>query len=190
MLKLSGLAVASAAFAADIVPPPDYSLNIAPYEFEAGPHKTIKTIAYNGQVPGPLLRFKEGRPVTIEVTNQTANSEVVHWHGLFLPSSVDGAMEEGTPMIPPGKSARYSFDPRPAGFRWYHTHTFAGKDLHKGQYTGEHGFLLIEPRDNPARYDQEISPLPPASCCGTRTAPSSSRSASTSVLQSSRPASS
>ena len=44
----------------------------------------------------------------------------------------------------------------PAGFRWYHTHVFAGKDLHKGQYTGEHGFLLIEPRDNPARYDQEI----------------------------------
>src|SRR5271163_4988069 len=68
----------------------------------------------------------------------------------------DGAMEEGTPMIPPGGRARYTFTPRPAGFRWYHTHIFAGKDLHKGQYTGEHGFLLIEPRDNPARYDQEF----------------------------------
>lgn len=59
-------------------------------------------------------------------------------------------------MIPPGGRARYTFTPRPAGFRWYHTHIFAGKDLHKGQYTGEHGFLLIEPRDNPARYDQEF----------------------------------
>ena len=58
--------------------------------------------------------------------------------------------------IPAGGHARYTFTPRPAGFRWYHTHVFAGKDLHRGQYTGEHGFLLIEPRDNPARYDQEI----------------------------------
>jgi FtsP/CotA-like multicopper oxidase with cupredoxin domain len=157
MLKLSGLTVASTAFTADAKPAsPDYTLDIAPYALEAGPHRTIRTIAYNGQVPGPLLRFQEERPVTIEVTNHTANSEVVHWHGLFLPSSVDGAMEEGTPMIPPGGRARYTFTPRPAGFRWYHTHIFAGKDLHKGQYTGEHGFLLIEPRENPARYDQEF----------------------------------
>ena len=154
MLKLSGLAVASTTFAADAGP--DYTLNIASCEFEAGPHRTIRTIAYNGQVPGPLLRLQEGRPVTIEVTNQTATSEVVHWHGLFLPSAVDGAMEEGTPMIPPGGRARYTFTPRPAGFRWYHTHIFAGKDLHKGQYPGEHGFVLIEPRNTPARYDQEF----------------------------------
>ena len=100
-------------------------------------------------MPGPLLRLKEGQPVTIDVTNQTGNSEVVHWHGLFLPPQVDGAMEEGTPPIPAGGHARYTFTPRPAGFRWYHTHVFAGKDLHRGQYTGEHGFLLIEPRDNP-----------------------------------------
>jgi FtsP/CotA-like multicopper oxidase with cupredoxin domain len=158
MLKLSGLTVASTAFAAHAQPtsPADYTIDIAAYDLEAGPHRTIKTIAYNGQVPGPLLRFKEGRPVTIEVSNQTGGGEVVHWHGLFLPASVDGAMEEGTPMIPAGGRARYTFTPHPAGFRWYHTHTFAGKDLHKGQYTGEHGFLLIEPRDNPARYDQEF----------------------------------
>jgi FtsP/CotA-like multicopper oxidase with cupredoxin domain len=65
-------------------------------------------------------------------------------------------MEEGTPPIPAGGRARYTFVPRPAGFRWYHTHVFAGKDLRKGQYTGQHGFLLIEPRDQPAPYDQEI----------------------------------
>jgi FtsP/CotA-like multicopper oxidase with cupredoxin domain len=157
MLQLSGLTVASTALTTRAQPStPDYTLDIAPYELEAGPHRTIKTIAYNGQVPGPLLRFREGRPVTIEVNNHTATSEVVHWHGLFLPSSMDGAMEEGTPMIPPGGRARYTLVPRPAGFRWYHTHIFAGKDLRKGQYTGEHGFLLIEPRENPARYDQEF----------------------------------
>ena len=136
--------------------PPSHTIDIAPYELEVAPHRTIKTIAYNRQVPGPLLRLQEGRPVTIDVSNHSSNSEVVHWHGLVLPSQVDGAMEEGTPLIPGGGHARYTFTPRPSGFRWYHTHTFAGKDLHKAQYTGEHGFLFIEPRDNPGRYDREI----------------------------------
>ena len=152
------MTVASAALPvhAQQLAPADYTLDIAAYELEAGPRRKIKTIAYNGQVPGPLLRLKEGRAVSIDVTNQTGDSEVVHFHGLFLPPLVDGAIEEGTPPIPAGGRARYTFIPRPSGFRWYHTHVFAGKDLHKGQYTGEHGFLLIEPRDNPARYDQEI----------------------------------
>jgi FtsP/CotA-like multicopper oxidase with cupredoxin domain len=156
MLKLSGLAAASAALGAHAQQPADYTLNIAPYELEAGPHHSFKTIAYNGQVPGPLLRFKEGRPVTIDVNNHTGSNEVVHWHGLFLPPAVDGATEEGTPFIPAGAAARYTFDPRPAGFRWYHTHVSAGKDLHKAQYTGQHGFLLIEQPDNPGHYDQEF----------------------------------
>jgi FtsP/CotA-like multicopper oxidase with cupredoxin domain len=156
MLKLSGLTVAAAALDVRAQQPADYTIDIAAFDLDVATRRTIKTIAYNRQVPGPLLRLEEGRPVTIDVTNQTGNSEVVHWHGLFLPPAVDGAMEEGTPMILAGGRARYTFTPRPAGFRWYHTHVFAGKDLHRGQYTGEHGFLLIEPRDNPARYDQEI----------------------------------
>lgn len=158
MLRLSGMTAASAALAAHAqqLAPPDYSIEIAPFELQVAPRRTIKTVAYNGQVPGALLRFKEGRPVTIDVTNRTGIREVVHWHGLFVPSQVDGAAEEGTPLIPPGGRARYVFTPRPAGFRWYHTHIFCGKDLHRGQYTGEHGFLFIEPRDNPAHYDQEF----------------------------------
>lgn len=135
---------------------PDYRLEIAPYSLEVSRHKTTRTVAYNSQVPGPLLRFQEGKTVTIEVTNRTKNPEVVHWHGLFLPSNIDGAMEEGTPAIPAGSTARYTFRPNPAGFRWYHTHTFAGRDLSKGQYTGQHGFLWIEPRENPGRYDAEF----------------------------------
>src|SRR6202044_2360848 len=134
----------------------DYSIDIAPYALQVSPRKSIKTVAYNAQVPGPLLRLKEGQPVTIDVMNHTGSSEVVHWHGLFLPSQVDGAIEKGTPPIPAGGPAPCTFTPRPAGFRWYHTHVFAGNDLHRGQYTGEHGFLLIEARDNPGRYDQEI----------------------------------
>jgi FtsP/CotA-like multicopper oxidase with cupredoxin domain len=134
----------------------DHRLVITPVTWELSPRHTLKTIAYGGQVSGPLLRFKEGRPVVIEVSNQTSRPDVVHWHGLHLPSAVDGALEEGTAPIMPGSSARYAFTPRPAGFRWYHTHTMAMNDLTLAQYGGQHGFLIIEPRENPARYDREF----------------------------------
>ena len=134
----------------------DVTLELAPYLLEASPKHRIRTLAYNAQVPGPLLRMRQGQQQSVVIKNKTADPEVVHWHGLFLPSAIDGAMEEGTPLIPPGDSARYTLTPTPAGLRWYHTHTFAGKNLSKAQYSGLHGFLLIEPRDNPARYDREV----------------------------------
>jgi FtsP/CotA-like multicopper oxidase with cupredoxin domain len=133
----------------------DYTIEIGPCTVEASPRNIIKTIGYNGKVPGPLLRLHENKPAIIDVTNQTGEPEIVHWHGLFLPSEIDGAMEQGTPMIPPGKTTRYEMVPRPAGFRWYHTHTSAGSDLKKAQYTGQHGFLFIEPSNDPGRYDRE-----------------------------------
>ena len=155
---LSGLAASSALMPAPIwsATAPDVSLQIAPYTLEASPKHHIRTVAYNGQVPGPLLRMRQGQEQTIEIHNESSDPEIVYWHGLFLPSDIDGAMEEGTPMIDAGASVRYNFKPDPPGFRWYHTHTFAGKDLNKGQYSGLHGFLMIEPRDNPGRYDQEL----------------------------------
>jgi FtsP/CotA-like multicopper oxidase with cupredoxin domain len=69
---------------------------------------------------------------------------------------MDGSMEEGSPMISPRAVQRYSFTPRPAGFRWYHTHTYAGHDLKKGGYTGQFGCFYIEPKENAGDYDQEV----------------------------------
>ena len=136
--------------------PPDIKIEIASHTLEASPKHHFRTVAYNGQIPGPLLRMKQGQEQTVEVSNLTADPEIVHWHGLYLPSEIDGAMEEGTPMIVTGGIVRYSFKPDPPGFRWFHTHTFAGKNLAKAQYSGQHGFLMIEPRENPGRYDREI----------------------------------
>jgi FtsP/CotA-like multicopper oxidase with cupredoxin domain len=158
LLQLSGLTALSCALPAlaQNLAAPDYKIEIAPVTLDLSPRRRLKTIAYNGQVPGPVLRFKEDRPVTIEITNHTGRPEVVHWHGLFLPPDVDGSLEEGTPAIAPNSTARHTFTPRPAGFRWYHTHTMAMGDLTRAQYGGQHGFLMIEPRHNPARYDQEF----------------------------------
>jgi FtsP/CotA-like multicopper oxidase with cupredoxin domain len=96
--------------------------------------------------------------VSIDIHNHSADAEIVHWHGLFLPTATDGAMEEGSPMIVPGASTRITFTPDPAGFRWFHTHTFAGNDMRKAQYGGQHGFLMIDPADTSGQpgYDREV----------------------------------
>ena len=134
----------------------DYSLKIEPYSLEIAPGVVVKTTAYNGQVPGPVLRLKEGLPVNIDVTNGSANPDIVHWHGLAIDSLNDGAMEEGSPMIAPGGHLRYTFTPKPSGTRWYHTHAGAGADLSLGTYSGQFGFLMIDGKEDPGRYDQEI----------------------------------
>jgi FtsP/CotA-like multicopper oxidase with cupredoxin domain len=133
-----------------------FSLRIAPVKLELSSKQIIQTIGYNGSVPGPLLRVKEGQRVTVDVHNDSDVPELVHWHGLYVPSEVDGAMEEGTPMVPPGSSREYSFTAQPSGTRWYHTHAFAGKDLHRSLYSGQFGFFYIEPKNNPGQYDQEV----------------------------------
>lgn len=135
----------------------DHALRIEPCTLEIGPGVTVKTIAFNGQVPGPLLRLREGVPVTIDVTNASSDPDITHWHGLAIDPLNDGAMEEGSPMIMPGATHRYSFTPKPAGTRWYHTHAAAYGNLAVGTYTGQFGFLLIEGREQPAHYDQEIN---------------------------------
>ncbi len=135
---------------------PDITLRISPVEVEIAPRRTIKTIGYNGSFPGPVLRMREGRPVTVEVHNETSSPEIVHWHGLFIPSAVDGSEEEGTPLVPAHGSRRYTFTPRPAGTRWYHTHVSAGRNLKRATYTGQYGFLYVEPKSEPGQYDAEV----------------------------------
>ena len=169
VLKLAGTAVLAAAcpkvsrgFAAQPILPnaalnsPDYVLRIAASAVEIAPKHIVSTITYNGQFPGPLLRFKEGQPVSVEVHNDTDTPEQLHWHGQFISTDVDGAAEEGTPYIPAHGTRRIEFTPRPAGLRFYHTHNRAGADLYAGQYTGQVGAVYIEPQREPGDYDREV----------------------------------
>ena len=99
---------------------------------------------------------KEARS-TIKVINDAGYPDIVHWHGLYLPAVQDGATEEGSPIIPVGQSHLYSFTPKPAGTRWYHSHAMAMTDLTRSTYSGEFGFLIVEPAaGDPGRYDREV----------------------------------
>ncbi|MGV9567795.1 multicopper oxidase domain-containing protein, partial [Streptomyces sp. NPDC003480] len=87
----------------------DYTVRIATGRVELAPDTVVSTTTYNGQFPGPLLRFTEGRPVVVDVHNDTGTPELLHWHGQRVPADVDGAAEEGTPYIPAYGMRRLSF---------------------------------------------------------------------------------
>jgi FtsP/CotA-like multicopper oxidase with cupredoxin domain len=135
---------------------PDYVLHIKNSAVEIAPKRFISVTTYNGQFPGPLLRFKEGQPVTIDIFNDTDTPEQLHWHGQRVPTDIDGAAEEGTPFIPAQGRRRITFTPNPAGLRFYHTHNRAGANLAAGQYSGQVGPVYIEPKENPGRFDREV----------------------------------
>jgi FtsP/CotA-like multicopper oxidase with cupredoxin domain len=134
----------------------DHTLRIASGLVELAPDHIVSTTLYNGQFPGPLLRFKEGQRTVIDIYNDTDTPELVHWHGQMIPSDVDGAAEEGSPFVPAHGMRRIAFTPGPSGFRFYHTHVAAGGDLNRGTYTGQAGPAYIEPRIDPGAYDREV----------------------------------
>jgi FtsP/CotA-like multicopper oxidase with cupredoxin domain len=148
------LALAAAPAFADSSPA-DITLRIGEITADLGHGHSVKTLAYNGQIPGPVLRMTEGQTVAVDVINETRQPEMVHWHGFHIPPEVDGAHEEGTPMVQGHDRRRYSFTAQPSGTRWYHTHAMAGHDLRIGAYSGQFGIVVVAPRSDPARYDLE-----------------------------------
>jgi FtsP/CotA-like multicopper oxidase with cupredoxin domain len=134
----------------------DYTLHIRDSAIDLGPEHIVGVTSYDGQFPGPLVRLKEGQPVTVDIVNETDTPEQLHWHGQTVSPDVDGAAEEGTPFIPAHGMRRITFTPQPAGFRFYHTHLRAGANLAMGQYGGQVGPVYIEPKSEPGQYDREV----------------------------------
>jgi FtsP/CotA-like multicopper oxidase with cupredoxin domain len=134
----------------------DYSLRIAPVTVDLDRSHILSTIGYNGTAPGPVLRMKEGKSVSVDVINDTDTPEFVHWHGMLIPAELDGTEEEGSPFVPPHGRRRFQLTPGPAGSRWYHSHAMAMDNLHKGSYTGQFGFVYVDGGSDPGQYDQEL----------------------------------
>lgn len=156
VVKSSAGAIAANASSTVAAVAADYTVRIASGLVELSPKHIVSTPLYNGQFPGPLLRFKEGKRVIVDIHNDTDTPELVHWHGQMIPSDIDGAAEEGTPFIPAHGMRRIELVPKPSGFRFYHTHVPAGGDLNRGTYTGQAGPAYIEPAHDPGAYDREV----------------------------------
>ena len=103
--------------------------------------------AYNGQVPGPELRFKQGERLRIEVENALGADTTVHWHGIRLPNAMDGVPNLTQPPIAAnGGRFTYEFALPDAGTFWYHPHLGSAEQVSRGLY----GALIVEERDPPA----------------------------------------
>jgi len=108
------------------------------------------TMAINGQIPGPTLRFTEGEEVTINVTNKMDTDTSLHWHGILLPFTQDGVPGISFPGIKPGETFTYQFKIKQSGTYWYHSHS--GLQEQDGVY----GPLVITPaKREPFRYDRD-----------------------------------
>lgn len=134
----------------------EFRLVTRPGKWEVAPGTVIDAWTYNGQVPGPELRVREGDLVRVIVKNALPVPTTIHWHGVDLDWRMDGPPGVNQDPIEPGKTFIYEFVATPAGTRIYHSHVDAGSQMELGLY----GALIIEPREpEPVRYDREYTYL-------------------------------
>ena len=104
----------------------------------------------NGTLPGPLVRFREGDDITINVTNNLEEDTSIHWHGLLVPFYMDGVPGVAFPGIKPGETFTYRWNLNHSGTYWYHSHSGLQEQL------GHYGPLIIDPKSpDPFAYDRE-----------------------------------
>jgi CopA family copper-resistance protein len=103
-----------------------------------GPQATATGL--NGQVPAPILRWREGDTVTLAVTNRLGEPSSIHWHGVRTPSSMDGVPGLSFRGIAPGETFVYRFPVRQSGTYWYHSHSMFQEQ------TGLYGAIVITPK--------------------------------------------
>jgi FtsP/CotA-like multicopper oxidase with cupredoxin domain len=136
-----GLPVAVAKGIIDLEDGESISLTAAPVRKRIG-DADVRMLAYNGSVPGPTLRVRQGSTITVEFTNQTDLESSVHWHGLRLENRYDGT-DATQPPVPVGGSFTYAVTFPDPGVYWYHPHI--REDY--GQEMGLYGNLLVEPTE-------------------------------------------
>jgi FtsP/CotA-like multicopper oxidase with cupredoxin domain len=129
----------------------EYDLIASEFDWDIAPGKTIKAWGYNEEVPGPVLRATIGDTLVIRITNNLEEPTIVHWHGLRIPSSMDGTGETQQP-IEPGEVFEYRFVVPDAGTFWYHSHFNETVQLERGMY----GALLVEDKSDPVTDGEKV----------------------------------
>jgi FtsP/CotA-like multicopper oxidase with cupredoxin domain len=138
---VAGLPEARAPELVELADGDQFDLRIAPVAKRLG-DETVRMLAYNGSIPGPVLKVREGSEITVNVENLGDMDATVHWHGLRLDNRYDGTHETQRPIAVGERfSARVSF-PDPGAY-WYHPHI--REDY--GQEMGLYGNVLVEPAD-------------------------------------------
>jgi FtsP/CotA-like multicopper oxidase with cupredoxin domain len=127
-----------------------YTLEARETELRLGSFR-VRTFTYDGQLPGPELRVREGELLRVSFTNQLPEPTTIHWHGIPVPNAMDGVPDVTQPAIAPGATFTYEFAVPVAGTYFYHTHV--GLQLDRGLA----GALIVEPRQESLSYDREVT---------------------------------
>ncbi len=131
----------------------EFVLTASEFNWELMPGTTVRAWGYNGQMPGPELRVREGDFVRVALRNELLVPTTIHWHGVNLPPEMDGPAGLNQAAVDPGAEFIYEFVAKPAGTRWYHSHADPALQVPMGLY----GSLVIEPRVPVRTYDREYT---------------------------------
>ena len=137
-----GLEWAANPEAVALEPGTSLSLRIAPVRKRIG-EASVRMLAYNGSIPGPTLRVREGSEIAVEVANEAELDQTVHWHGLRLENQFDGVPHDTQAPIPPGGRYTHRLRFPDPGIYWYHPHI--REDY--AQELGLYGTLVVAPTD-------------------------------------------
>jgi FtsP/CotA-like multicopper oxidase with cupredoxin domain len=128
-------------------------LEAYPASVEILPGKRTEVWSYDGGVPGPEIRVERGTRVIVHFTNKLPEPTTIHWHGLRIPSSMDGAPGTGQPEVEPGQTFTYDFVVPDAGTFWYHPHVASAAQVGFGLY----GALVVEDPEEPPDLGDELT---------------------------------
>jgi FtsP/CotA-like multicopper oxidase with cupredoxin domain len=138
---IAGLPEASAPELVELSDGDELELRVAPVTKRLG-DTTVRMLAYNGSIPGPVIKVQEGSEIVVHVENQGDMDATVHWHGLRLENRFDGTHETQAPILVGERFSAKVVFPDPGAY-WYHPHI--REDY--GQEMGLYGNCLVEPAD-------------------------------------------
>jgi len=128
------------------------SLRATSTTLEVAPGLSGAFTTYSGKLPGPLIRAKRGDTLRVHFENTLDEPTTIHWHGVRVPNSMDGAPDVSQPPVPPGGTFDYAFQLPDAGLFWYHPHYDSVKGLGGGMY----GALLVSDPAEPSDIGDEV----------------------------------
>ncbi|HSP38033.1 MAG TPA: multicopper oxidase domain-containing protein [Frankiaceae bacterium] len=138
----TGLPAATETSIVELADGDTFHLTIAPVVKHIG-GSPVRMLAYNGSIPGPTLRVRQGSQIHVHVVNHTEMETTVHWHGLRLENRFDGVPHETQVPIPVGGEFSYTLQFPDAGLYWYHPHVREDYGLEMGLYAN----ILVDPVD-------------------------------------------
>jgi len=123
---------------------------------EISPQYSVKTVVYEIDGGESVVRLPSDKPVNVKVVNTLSTEEWVHWHGLRVPTSLDGTEEEGSLSVSAGRTLRYTLPPQRPGLFYVHSHAMTCHDMSRGLYGGQFAPVYVQPHQDAGDYDREF----------------------------------